>query len=107
MPLHTLIELEPRPDGTMVERRYKINIDDVDDSKVKLSAMSLHCLQVQRTKLVSRCDRHHTLCWHCCGLKALQGVLSVDMFFWHQLVQIRGLGDNGEFLCSCSSLSKL
>ena len=34
MPLHTLIELEPRPDGTMVERRYKINIDATDDSKV-------------------------------------------------------------------------
>lgn len=35
MPLHTLIELEPRPDGTMVERRYKINIDATDDSEVQ------------------------------------------------------------------------
>ena len=37
MPLHTLIELEPRPDGTMVERRYKINIDATDDAKVSRS----------------------------------------------------------------------
>lgn len=35
MPLHTLIELEPRPDGTMVERRYKINIDSTDESSVR------------------------------------------------------------------------
>lgn len=34
MPLHTLIELEPRPDGTMVERRYKIDIETTDDEKV-------------------------------------------------------------------------
>lgn len=27
MPLHTLIELTPMPDGTMIEKRYKINID--------------------------------------------------------------------------------
>jgi hypothetical protein len=26
IPLHTLIELEPRPDGTMLERRFKVNI---------------------------------------------------------------------------------
>lgn len=34
MPLHTLIELEPRPDGTMVERRYKIDIETTDDEKL-------------------------------------------------------------------------
>ena len=35
MPLHTLIELEPRPDGTMVERRYKVNIDSTSDDDVR------------------------------------------------------------------------
>jgi hypothetical protein len=35
MPLHTLIELEPRPDGTMIERRYRINIDATDDNDVR------------------------------------------------------------------------
>jgi hypothetical protein len=34
MPLHTLIELDPRPDGTMFERRYEINIDSVNDDDV-------------------------------------------------------------------------
>lgn len=46
MPLHTLIELEPRPDGTMVERRYKINIEASDDSEVRLqiTITALQCL---------------------------------------------------------------
>lgn len=39
MPLHTLIELEPRPDGTMVERRYKINIDSTCDDDVRLAPL--------------------------------------------------------------------
>lgn len=45
MSLHTLIELEPRPDGTMVERRYKVNIDASDDSKVcmHLAILLLDC----------------------------------------------------------------
>jgi hypothetical protein len=41
MPLHTLIELEPRPDGTMVERRYKINIDSVSEEDVRCLACVL------------------------------------------------------------------
>lgn len=45
MPLHTLIELEPRPDGTMVERRYKINIDSTSDDDVRFDHSStLHRL---------------------------------------------------------------
>ena len=35
MPLHTLIELEPRPDGTMAERRFKVNIDSTCDDDVR------------------------------------------------------------------------
>ena len=35
VPLNTLIELEPRPDGTMVERRYKINIDSQSEDDVR------------------------------------------------------------------------
>ena len=40
MPLHTLIELEPRPDGTMVERRYKINIDSTSDEDVRVKSIT-------------------------------------------------------------------
>jgi hypothetical protein len=41
MPLHTLIELEPRPDGTMSERRFKINIDAAGEHTVRLSSLTV------------------------------------------------------------------
>jgi hypothetical protein len=54
MPLHTLIELEPRPDGTMVERRYKINIDSVSDDDVRAVPLLLFALHQCITQFLPR-----------------------------------------------------